>query len=400
MNLTARIINAKVPIYEGLQQIFIDATGKIEQIIPMTEKSLSTISSTIDVEQDWVSLGGVDLQINGALGLVFLEVDIDSGTKIQEICQYLWHQGIDAFLPTIVTTSVDQIKRSLQIFNNFVCQPHQPETAKILGVHLEGPFLNQEKHGAHPNEYLLPLTMENVKEVLGDDAETVKIITLAPELDSTEKIIPYLKNLGIIVSLGHSQATVKQAETAFKLGASMVTHAFNAMPSLHHRKPGLLGAAITNPNVMCGLIADGQHVCSEMIEILLKASQYQEGIFLVSDALAALGLPDGIYPWDTRKITVKNGTARLQDGTLSGTTLPLLVGVNNLVKWGICDTETGINLATIAPRKALGIDSKIIGNSGKNLLRWVVSSESSSEDIKLRWERIFRDNNSASDRRI
>ncbi|MGB3508500.1 MAG: N-acetylglucosamine-6-phosphate deacetylase [Microcoleaceae cyanobacterium] len=389
MTITTTILNAKIPGYPGLQQIFINATGKISQITPMIEKSLINSCLTIDVEKDWVSLGGVDLQINGALGLAFPEVDTNSTTKIQEICQYLWQQGIDAFLPTIVTTSIDNIQRSLQVFDNLASQPQDPETAKIWGVHLEGPFLNPEKRGAHPLEYLLPLTLKNVKVVLGEYAEIVKIITLAPELDSTETVIPYLKNLGITVSLGHSQATANQAEKAFKLGASMVTHAFNAMPSLHHRKPGLLGAAITNSDVMCGLIADGQHVCLTTIEILLKASQYQQGIFLVSDALAPLGLVDGIYPWDTREIEVKNGTARLKDGTLSGTTLPLLVGVNNLVKWGICDIETGIYLATIAPRKALGMDCEIIGKSGKDLLRWGINSQLLNGKMELSWQRIL-----------
>ena len=389
MNLTTKIINAKIPGYQNLQQIFINSTGNIEGIIPQNGESLPNTSATIDVEQDWVSLGGFDLQINGALGLPFPEVDETSITKIHEVCQYLWHQGIDAFLPTIVTTSIDNIQRSLQIFDYLASQPQEPKTAKIWGVHLEGPFLHPEKRGAHPHKYLLPLSIENVKQVIGDYSQTVKIITLAPELDSTETIIPYLKNLGIIVSLGHSQATANQAETAFKLGASMVTHAFNAMGSLHHRKPGLLGAAITNSEVMCGLIADGQHVCSTMIEILLKASQYQQGIFLVSDALAPLGLPDGIYPWDAREIEVKNGTVRLQDGILAGTTLPLLVGVNNLVRWGVCDIETAINLGTIAPRKALGIDSKIIGKSGNSLLRWRVNSQLFNKEIELVWQRIF-----------
>ncbi|MGD1809548.1 N-acetylglucosamine-6-phosphate deacetylase [Dapis sp. BLCC M126] len=396
MNLTTKIINAKIPGCQNLQEILINSHGKIEQIIPQTEKLLPTTSNTIDVKEDWVSLGGVDLQINGALGLPFPEVDETSITKINEISQYLWQQGIDAFLPTIVTTSIDNIQRSLRIFHNLASQPQAPETAKILGVHLEGPFLNPEKRGAHPNEYLIPLTIENIKQVIGDYAQTVKIITLAPELDSTETVIPYLKELGITVSLGHSQATANQAEIAFKLGASMVTHAFNAMPSLHHRKPGLLGAAITNSDVMCGLIADGNHVCSTMIEILLKASKYQQGIFLVSDALAPLGLADGIYPWDTREIEVKNGTVRLEDGTLAGTTLPLLVGVNNLVKWGICDVETGIYLATIAPRKALGMDSEIVGNCGNNLLRWRVNNvdvlSPKPLEIELNWERIFIDN--------
>jgi N-acetylglucosamine-6-phosphate deacetylase len=102
-----------------------------------------------------------------------------------------------------------------------------------------------------------------------------------------------------------------------------------------------------------------------------------------------LGLPDGIYPWDTREIEVKNGTVRLQDGTLAGTTLSLLVGVKNLMKWKICGAETGINLGTIAPRKALGIDSKIVGQSGNNLLRWRVNNQSTNREIELSWQRIF-----------
>lgn len=113
--------------------------------------------------------------------------------------------------------------------------PRQRE-AEILGVHLEGPFLNPEKRGAHPAEYLLPLTLDNVKTVLADYTDLVKIITLAPELDPRGDIIPYLRSLGITVSLGHSLATAEEAEKAFQQGATMVTHAFNAMPSLHHRQ--------------------------------------------------------------------------------------------------------------------------------------------------------------------
>jgi N-acetylglucosamine-6-phosphate deacetylase len=163
----------------------------------------------------------------------------------------------------------------------------------------------------------------------------------------------------------------------------MVTHAFNAMPSLHHREPGLLGAALTNPNVMCGFIADGEHVSAIMIDLLLRASNYEQGLFLVSDALAPLGLPDGVYPWDSRQIEVKNGTARLPDGTLSGTTLSLLVGVRNLIHWEICDLEKAIALATIAPRKAIGLP-QIGDGEAATLLRWHY------DDAKkeLTWERL------------
>lgn len=386
------IINARVPGYQDLQQISVDGDGIVEKIIPMslTEKPTpSTDMRILDVAEDWISLGGVDLQINGALGLAFPDLNPDNCHQLWEIAQFLWNQGVDGFLPTLVTTSVDNIHRSLSAIANFAASQSQDESsAKILGVHLEGPFLNLEKRGAHPAEHLLPLNIDHLKLVLSDYANIVKIITLAPELDQTQTVIPYLTELGITVSLGHSQATYNQAQKAFQLGASMVTHAFNAMPSLHHREPGLLAAAIIDPNVKCGLIADGQHVSTAMMEIILKASNYQQGIFLVSDALAPLGLPDGIYPWDTRKIAVKNGTARLLDGTLSGTTLPLLTGVQNLVNWGICGIEEAILMATIAPRKAIGI-TEMIGNSAADLLRWRFSQKEHHQEKIVTWERLF-----------
>jgi N-acetylglucosamine-6-phosphate deacetylase len=237
--------------------------------------------------------------------------------------------------------------------------------------------------------------VEEVKRVLGDYSRIVKVITLAPELDLKGEVIPFIRSLGITVSLGHSQATAAQAQNAFELGATMVTHAFNVMPPLHHREPGLLGAAIVNPNVMCGFIADGQHVSPIMLQILLRASATRndrntyenlwDGLFLVSDALAPLGLPEGVYPWDNRQIEVKQGTARLFDGTLSGTTLPLLAGVQNLVKWGICDVDKAIALATVAPRTAIGLSTIISNVPVTQLLRWHFK-ESTKE---LSWQRIL-----------
>lgn len=350
------IINAQVPGFQGLQQILIDQV--VLEIAPRIEAT----AAIVDVAGDWISLGGIDLQINGALGLAFPDLNLENSYQLEKICQFLWDQGVDGILPTIVTTSISNIQRSLSVLAD-------SKLPQILGVHLEGPFLNPQRRGAHPEEFLLPLDVETVKRVLSDYAEIVKVITLAPELDPTGEAIAYLKSLGITVSLGHSQATAEQAQQAFAQGASMVTHAFNAMPSLHHREPGLLGAAIADPNVYCGLIADGQHVSPIMIEILLRSSQYDHGVFLVSDALSPLGLPDGRYPWDSREIEVIDGTARLLDGTLAGTTRSLLSGVQNLVNWNICDLGTAIALATTAPRAAIGLPHSFLKQPA-NLLRW------------------------------
>lgn len=394
------IIKARVPGYTGIQHIHIQ-DGVIQELQPMGQSVADIIpiqETLLDVGEDWISLGGVDLQINGALGLAFPDLAPKHLEKLAEICQFLWQQGVDGFLPTIVTTSVENMQRSLATIAQYITeiQPQQTKSAEILGVHLEGPFLNPEKRGAHPAEYLLPLTVEQVQRVLGDYARVVKVVTLAPELDPSGEAIADLRNLGITVSLGHSQATAAQAQQAFAQGATMVTHAFNAMPSLHHREPGLLGAAIVDPRVKCGLIADGQHVSPIMLDILLRASDYDQGLFLVSDALAPLGLSDGVYPWDTREIEVKHGTARLPDGTLSGTTLSLLVGAQNLVKWGICDAERAIALATTAPRRAIGLcidpvsgnpvmkGCSYVGQPASHLLRWSLDAATQT----LTWRRL------------
>jgi N-acetylglucosamine-6-phosphate deacetylase len=370
------ITNARIPGYARLQEIAI----RDRQIVNI-DRSVNLDLPIVDVAGDWISLGGVDLQINGALGLAFPDVQMGDLERLDRICDFLWEQGVDGFLPTIVTTSIENIHRSLAVFTKYIAH-QRPDTAQILGVHLEGPFLNPQKRGAHPEAYLLPLNIKFITEILSKYAETVKVITLAPELDQTGSVIPYLRSLGIIVSLGHSQANFEQAQSAFASGASMVTHAFNAMPGLHHREPGLLGAALTQPHVQCGFIADGQHVHPAMLKVLVRAGRYSEGLFLVSDALSPLGLPDGKYPWDDREIEVINGTARLADGTLSGTTRSLLVGVQNLVKWGVCDVDEAIALATSAPRQAIGHSSSYIGQSA-NLLRWHCNL-----DRELNWQRL------------
>lgn len=386
------IINARLPQQSGLSYLSFNDRGIIEAIGFMADLPEMEKSQCLDLCGDWLSFGGVDLQINGGLGLAFPDLQPEDRPQLSKICDYLWHQGVDGFLPTIVTTSPAKIERSLSTLADFMATQASANgsgngsagnQAQILGVHLEGPFLNYEKRGAHPEEHLLPLNVENVKAILGDYASIVKIITLAPELDPTGEAIAYLRNLGIVVSLGHSMATAAQATQAFDQGATMITHAFNAMPSLHHRKPGLLGAAMVDNRVHCGLIADGQHVCPTMMQVLLRASQ---GVFLVSDALAPIGLTDGIYPWDRRQIEVKQGTCKMLDGTLAGTTLPLLVGVENLVKWGLCEVGEAIALATTAPRKAIDLPEMAIGQSA-DLLRWHQDPSTGH----LTWQRLTPD---------
>ena len=324
--------------------------------------------------------GAIDLQINGALGIPFNDLNRDRAAKLPEICRFLYQQGLDGFFPTLVTASIEQFHRSLFFLSKAIANQQQnpnPQEAKILGVHLEGPFLHPDKRGAHPQQHLLPLNLDTLRQVLGDYTDIIKLVTLAPELDPSGETIQYLRNCQIVVSLGHSTANAEQTTVAIAQGATMVTHAFNAMPSLHHRDVGLLGEAILSDRVWCGLIADGVHVSPEMIKLLYRMKKQ---IFLVSDALAPLGLPDGSYPWDDRQITIKNGTARLPDGTLSGTTLPLINAVSNLVSWEVCEIQQAIELAINNPRYAMNL---AINPDAPKRLTWCEYSFSNNLNISL-----------------
>jgi N-acetylglucosamine-6-phosphate deacetylase len=382
------LLNAQLPRKPGRYCLEVQH-GLVLSIMPMA-KVLGNAVQAIDLKGDWISLGGVDLQINGALGLAFPDLQDQHLPTLGKIATFLWGQGIDGFLPTLVTTPADNIQRSLAVIRTFQKLSAPGPQAQILGVHLEGPFLNPAKRGAHPEEFLQPLTLERVQNLVGDFLDVVKVITLAPELDPTGTVIDWLRSHHITVSLGHSLATAAQAQAAFDQGATMVTHAFNAMPGLHHRQPGLLGAALQHPQVACGFIADGQHIGSTMLDLFLRICRGRvgnregqcEGLFLVSDALAPLGLPDGVYPWDSREIAVQQGTARLPEGTLVGTTLPLLEGVKNLVEWGLCEVGDAIALATEAPRQSMGLPGLTAGKPA-HLLRWHWDGQT------LSWERLL-----------
>ena len=387
------ILNAHLVGSEAttLYQVELEA-AIISAIAPMEAVQEPDASKTvIDVAGDWISEGAVDLQINGALGLAFPDLRPAHFAQLQSICDLLWQQGVDGFCPTLVTTSLENFHGSLAAIRDFQSQQKKNNTATIntatiIGAHLEGPFLNPTKRGAHPAEFLQPLTLDAVKTAVGDFADVISMMTLAPEIEEESGVIDWLCDRNITVSLGHSLATAQQASKAFSQGATMVTHAFNAMPGLHHREPGLLGAALTDDRVFCGFIADGQHICPTMLDLLLRSGRdttkrVMNRLFLVSDALSPLGLPDGKYPWDSREIEVMNGTARLADGTLSGTTLPLIGGAQNLVKWGLCDVEEAIALVTTGPRQALGLPALVEG-SPVQLLRW------NYEEDQLIWARL------------
>ncbi|WP_353292758.1 N-acetylglucosamine-6-phosphate deacetylase [Synechococcus sp. M16CYN] len=319
---------------------------------------------------DWISPRAVDLQINGGLGLAFPELVPTDLPRLIDLLKLLWRDGVEAIAPTLVTCGVAPLRKSLAVLQE-ARSYKRPDCCRLLGAHLEGPFLAESRRGAHPKQHLVAPSLTALHERICGYESEIALMTLAPELDGAATVIDRLRDLGITVALGHSSANAGSAAKAFDQGVGMLTHAFNAMPGLHHRAPGPVGEACRRDAIALGLIADGVHVDPTMAVLLQKLAPNR--IVLVSDALAPYGLADGIHRWDKRNLLVKNGVCRLKDGTLAGVTLPQLEAVKRLARWSD-DAGAAIWSATVAPRGVLGsigtLEQILIGQPLTALLRW------------------------------
>ena len=378
-----RITDVRLPMPLGQaadqrHTISLDSVGHIETIRPMAAGDAGQ-PDTESWEGDWISPRGIDLQINGGLGLAFPELTPADLPRLLQLLELLWQDGVEAIAPTLVTCGVAPLRQALAVLREARAQSGE-RCCRLLGAHLEGPFLAEARRGAHPMEHLAAPSLEALDQRIGGFESEITLVTLAPELEGAAAVIQRLRQLGIAVALGHSAAKAEQAGQAFDLGVEMITHAFNAMPGLHHRAPGPLGEACRRGSIALGLIADGVHVDPTMAVLLQRLAPEQ--MVLVSDALAPYGLADGEHRWDERVLLVQNGTCRLEDGTLAGVTLPQLEGVKRLARWS-GHPGAAIWSATVAPRRVIGraesIDEALIDQPLTNQLRWTMA------DDELHW---------------
>jgi len=356
----------------NLFSLILDEHGIIQSI----DKS-SKWDSSYDEDWcgDWLSPRAIDLQINGGLGISFTDLTFNKIPKLLTLLDRLWLDGVEGICPTFVSCSLDQFQLGMKVLKE--TKKHTSiNRCRLLGAHMEGPFLCESYSGAHDIENICKPSISALNERIKGFESEIALMTLAPELKGSFDVISRLRELNILVSLGHSSADFDSAMRAFSNGVTMVTHTFNAMKGLHHRAIGPIGAAARRDDVFLGLIADGVHVHSDMIRLLKIIAPKQ--IVLVSDAISAYGLGDGSFDWDKRLITVENGLCRLPDETIAGSTLPLLEACKKMANW-INDPSAAIWMATLAPRLVLS-QSKITAKSflvGKNLqslLRWKMNS--------------------------
>ncbi|MEN9540111.1 MAG: hypothetical protein RLZZ459_202 [Cyanobacteriota bacterium] len=370
--------SVRLPVSRGLWRIGVDGEQRIAAVQPLPPGSTAAGACW---DGDWLSPMGIDLQINGGLGLAFPELGPGDLSRLLELLELLWRDGVEAIAPTLVTCGIAELRQALAVLREARAM-HRPERCRLLGAHLEGPFLAEARRGAHPRQHLATPSLEALNARIAGFEQEIALVTLAPELPGAGEVIEALRQLGILVSLGHSEASESQAAEAFSQGVGMITHAFNAMPGLHHRAPGPIATAARRGDVALGLIADGVHVAPSMAVLLQRL--LPEQTLLVSDALAPYGLADGVHRWDERALIVEQGSCRLEDGTLAGVTLPLLEAVRRLAGWS-GEEGQAIAAATVLPRRLLGgpatAAEQLRGRPLAECLRW------SGNAGNLRWQR-------------
>jgi N-acetylglucosamine-6-phosphate deacetylase len=294
--------------------------------------------------------GFVDLQVNGFGGVDFATADAEGYRRAGEA---MLETGVTAFQPTFITAPEDELVAALREL------PRDPVGPRVLGAHVEGPFISPERLGVHPASARRDPDRRLVERLL--EAGPVAQMTLAPELDGAVEVIDLLQERGVVVSCGHTNATAAEAARAFDRGVETVTHLFNAMRPLAHRDPGIAGVALARENVVVQLIVDGQHLADEVVLIAWRAAPGR--VALVTDAIAAAGVGDGPYRLGGVDIEVRNGIARGEDGMLGGSTVTMLESVRNLHALGVPLVDA-VAAATSVPARAARRDVGVLAVGG------------------------------------
>ncbi len=266
--------------------------------------------------------GFIDLHVHGAVGHEVMDA---SAAGLEEMARFYASHGVTSFLATTWTASREAIRKALELVEEM--QGPIPEGATLLGVHLEGPYLNPARCGAQDVRQIRRADREEALEFL--ESGVIRLLALAPEYDENLWLLDECVKRGITVSAAHTAASYEQMQRAATHGVTQTTHTFNAMQGLSHREPGTVGAALTIPQISCELIADNVHVHPAVQKILLDVKS-PSGVILITDAIRAAGLPAGEYMLDDRAVNIQDGAVRLPDGTLAGSILTMERALQNL----------------------------------------------------------------------
>ncbi|UJL45355.1 N-acetylglucosamine-6-phosphate deacetylase [Virgibacillus sp. NKC19-16] len=324
--------------------------GKIDTILQENEqlKSYPNRLKVIDGTYLHVIPGFIDGHIHGANGADVMDA---TESALDTMAAVLPKEGTTSFLATTITQSPENIERALQ---NIATYQNKQGQAEMIGAHLEGPFIEASKKGAQPLEYIMEPSIEQFKKWQNLSDNKIKTITMAPDLDEDGSFIRYLYDSGVNVSAGHTDTNFAGMKKAIAQGVRQVTHLCNAMPGIHHRDIGVVGAAFQLQELRGELIADGIHVSPEMLQLIYK-NMGSERLILITDAMRAKCLQAGDYELGGQPVAVTSDRAVLEDGTLAGSILKMQQGARQMLRLADVSIENVIEMASVNPAKQLGI---------------------------------------------
>lgn len=297
--------------------------GQIQAVSP----TLSPLPDepVTDLHGDFVLPGFVDTHIHAFRGHDVMQGE----TAIRAMARLLYQEGVAAFLPTTMSADESTTQQVIAAIRRVMDAP-EPHSARVLGAHMEAPFLAPNRAGAQKAEFFTGPTWQTLLRLTDHDPSAVRMVTLAPELPGAQDFIQQAVAQGIVISIGHTSATAEQTHLAASWGASRVTHTYNAQTPFTHRAPGVPGAALTDDRFFAEFIGDGVHVHDDAIQLLLRCKGAQKAV-AITDSMEAAGMPDGEYALGGQAVTVLRGEARLHDGTLAGSVLTMPQAFRNLL---------------------------------------------------------------------
>lgn len=306
----------------------------------------------IDYGDNELIPGLIEPHIHGTNGFDTMDCSFHS---LNEISKYLCRHGVTGFIATTITDDLMKVKNAIK---NVAENGDKVEGTKILGSYIEGPYITEEHKGAHSPEFIREVNLIELKDLLAVGKGTIKIIAIAPEKLNSLECIEYLRKNGVNVSMGHTNATYTEAIDSINRGANVAVHTFNGMRGFNHREPGILGAVLTEDRVYCEVICDLVHVHPAALKLLFQCKP-KEKIILISDCIRAGGLKDGNYELGKLKVIVKGGIARVENGSLAGSTTNVLDCVKNLVETIGIPKEEALKMASLNICNLLGLGNSI-----------------------------------------
>ncbi|AGB40764.1 N-acetylglucosamine-6-phosphate deacetylase [Halobacteroides halobius DSM 5150] len=341
-----RIITEDKIIKNGFVRI---KDGVIKKIGQMSKLNNINQEQVIDLKGDYLAPGFIDIHIHGAKGQ-----EVMNGNKeaFSTIANYKASKGTTGFLATTLTASQEKLIDISQSLVSYI--KSEEHIGNMLGLHLEGPYINPDKKGAQNPDYIKEPSIEELATLVDILGDKLKIITLAPENNNSKEVINYALENNIVVSAGHTNASWEQMQKAFEWGVSHATHLFNGMKGLYHREPGVVGAFLNSNDTTVELIVDKEHIHPAVINLVLQNKNFED-IILITDAMAATGMGDGEYNLGGLEVIIKSGVARLKSGNLASSTIDLKQAVKNVIEITELNLVEAIKLATINPARRLNI---------------------------------------------